>query len=141
MKTARRERGSVMIEFAAALILLSAMFTGIFQIGYTFFTYSALLNAVRTGARYASLKAASGSVSDPQLAKSVANMVVYGDPQPTANTRPVVRGLTGDKVELILGPAAATVSVRDFEIDALFTKMKLAGRPTVTFPIPNGGSK
>jgi Flp pilus assembly protein TadG len=141
MKSARRERGSAMIEFAGALILLSAMFTGIFQIGYTFFTYSTLMNAVRTGARYASLKAASGSASDPQLAKSVANMVVFGEPQPVANARPVVRGLAGENVELILAPSAATVSVRDFEIDALFTKIKLAGRPTVTFPIPNGGPK
>jgi len=141
MKSVRRERGSAMIEFAGALVLLSTMFTGIFQIGYTFFTYSTLVNAVRSGARYASLRAASGDVPDPQLAKSVANMVVYGDPQPAANAHPVVRGLKGDDVELILGPSTATVNVRDFEIDALFTKIKLAGRPTVTFPLPNGGSK
>jgi len=136
-----RERGSAMIEFAGALILLSAMFTGIFQIGYTFFTYSTMVNAVRSGARYASLRVAGGSASDPELAKSVANMVVYGEPQPATNARPVVRGLAANNVELILGPSTTTVSVRDFEIDALFTKIKLAGRPTVTFPIPNGGSK
>jgi len=141
MKSARRERGSAMIEFAGALIVLSAMFTGIFQIGYTFFTYSTLQNAVRTGARYASLQAASASGTDPQFAKSVANMVVYGEPQPVANAQPVVRGLAADNVELIMGPSTATVSVRDFEVDALFMKIKLAGRPTVTFPFPGGGSK
>lgn len=134
-------RGSALIEFAASLILLSGMFAGIFQIGYTFFDYSKLENAVRAGARYASLKAANSSGADPELAKSVANMVVYGDPAPGAGAQPVVGGLTADNVELVLGPSAATVSVRDFEISAIFTRVKLEGRPTVTFPFLNGGSK
>ena len=141
MRARTRRTGSTLIEFAAALILLSGMFTGIFQVGYTFFTYTTLVNAVRAGARYASLQAPNSNVAVPQFSKSVANMVVYGEPRPAAEAKPVVRGLAPDKVELILGPSTATVSVRGFEIDAIFTKVALAGRPTVTFPFTGGGPK
>ncbi len=139
--TAGRQRGSALIEFAGSLVLLSAMFVGIFQTGYTFFTYGTLVNAVRAGARYASLRPPDSIAADPEFAKTVVNMVVYGDPKPAEGAHPVLRGLTPDNVELVLGPAAATVSVRDFQVDAIFMKVKLAGRPTVTFPFTGGGAK
>jgi hypothetical protein len=44
-------------------------------------------------------------------------------------------------VELVLGPSTATVTVRGFQIDAIFTKVALVGRPTVTFPFTGGGPK
>jgi Flp pilus assembly protein TadG len=137
----RRRAGTALIEFAAALILLSGMFTGIFQVGYTFFTYTTLVNAVRAGARYASLQAPNSNVADPEFAKSVVNMVVYGDPRPAPSAVPVVKGLVPDNVQLTLGTSAATVTVRGFAIDALFTKVSLAGRPTVTFPFTAGAAK
>lgn len=124
--------GSALIEFALSLTVLSVMFTGIFQVGFTFNSYRTLVNAVSAGARYASLQP---NTVDPQFARSVRNVVVYGDPAPAPDAKPVVQGLTTDQVELILGPATATVSVRDFEIDALFSKVKLDGRPTATFPM------
>lgn len=141
MRARTSRTGSALIEFAAALILLSGMFTGIFQVGYTFFTYSTLVNAVRAGARYASLQAPNSNVADPEFSKSVVNMVVFGEPRPADGAKPVVRGLAPDNVELILGPSTATVSVRGFEIDAIFTKVALAGRPTVTFPFTGGVAK
>lgn len=141
MRARSRRTGSALIEFAAALILLSGMFTGIFQVGYTFFTYSTLVNAVRAGARYASLQAPNSNVADPQFSKSVVNMVVYGEPRPAPDAKPVVRGLAPNEVELVLGPSAATVSVRGFEIDAIFTRVALVGRPTVTFPFTGAGAK
>jgi TadE-like protein len=125
--------GSALIEFAFSLMMLSAMFTGIFQVGFTFYSYNAMVNAVSAGARYASLQPA--GLTDPEIAKSVRNMVVYGDPAPVQGAKPVVPGLTTEHVTLILGPTTATVTIRDFEIDALFSKVKLDGRPTVTFPI------
>jgi Flp pilus assembly protein TadG len=137
----QRSKGSALIEFAGALILLSGMFTGIFQVGYTFFTYSSLVNAVRAGARYASLHAPNAGTVDPEFRKNVANMVVYGEPRPAEGVKPVIRGFKVDNVDLVLGASTATVSVRDFEVDALFMKVKLAGRPTVTFPFTSGGSK
>jgi hypothetical protein len=52
----------------------------------------------------------------------------------------VVPGLSTDQVELIESPDGSTVSLRGFQLDALFMKVKLDGRPTVTFPFTSGGS-
>jgi TadE-like protein len=133
MKRRDPRRGSALIEFAFSLMILSAMFTGIFQVGFTFYSYNSLVNAVAAGARYASLQPAGST--DPEFAKSVRNMVVYGDPVPVPGAKPVVSGLTPENVTLILGKTTATVTIRDFEIDNLFSKVKLDGRPIVTFPI------
>jgi len=125
-----RRAGSALIEFAGSLIIVTALFTGIFQFSYALSTYHALVNAVRAGARYASLQAPS-----PELAQSVRNVVVYGDPDPQASARPVAPGLRPDNVDVILEPGTATVSVRGFELASIFSKIKLDGRPTVTFPV------
>jgi hypothetical protein len=131
-----RRAGSVLIEFAGSLIIVTALFTGIFQFSYALSSYQALVNAVRSGARYASLQPPS-----PQLAQSVRNVVVYGDPEPAANAKPVTPGLTPAHVELILEPTTATVSIRGFELASIFSKIKLDGRPTVTFPLTRPASK
>ena len=110
------------------------MFAGIFEIGYSFYTYGELVTAVRAGARYAALQPR-GPATDPLVAKAVRNLVVYGDPAPDDRTKPLVPGLTTDRVELINSPDASTVSLHGFELDALFMKVKLDGRPTVTFPL------
>src|SRR5579863_4135359 len=104
-KVARRlEAGSALIEFAGSLILLAVMFAGIFEIGYSFYSYGTLVTAVRAGARYAALQPR-GTGADPAvIAKAVRNLVVYGDPAPTNRTPPVVPGLTPDQVELINSP-------------------------------------
>jgi hypothetical protein len=131
-------RGTALIEFAGSLIILSTMFAGIFQAGYTFYTYNTLVNAVRSGARYASRQPPGSSAANPEFVKAVQNLVVYGEPSPAAGAKPIVAGLTPASVEIVLGPATTTVTVRGFEIDALFSKMKLDGRPTVTFPLTSG---
>jgi Flp pilus assembly protein TadG len=138
--TKSSEAGNALIEFAGSLILLAVMFAGIFEIGYSFYTYGELVTAVRAGARYAALQPRSAG-TDPTVAKAVRNLVVYGDPAPDSATKPLVPGLTTDRVELINSPDASTVSLRGFEVDALFMKVKLDGRPTVTFPVTSGGSE
>jgi Flp pilus assembly protein TadG len=140
MKKRQPESGSALIEFAVSLILLAAVFVGVFQIGYAFLSYGTLVNAVRAGARYSSLQQR-GAVADPEVAKAVRNMVVYGDPAPAEHAKPVVQGLTTGNVEIVNGPGTSTVSLRGFEVDALFAKLKLDGRPTVTFPVTSGGSQ
>ena len=137
MKHARR--GSALIEFAGSLILLFGVFAGIFQIGYAFFAYNTLVNAVRAGARYASLQ--SGLPPNADLAKTVKNMVVYGDLAPATSAKPVIPGLTTDHINVTLGPATATVSVRGFKLDSLFSQVKLDGRPSITFPLTGGAAK
>ena len=66
--------------------------------------------------------------------------MVYGDPQARGG-KPIVPGLTPEQVDIVLEPAAATVSVRGFVIDALFAKVRLDGRPTVTFPVTAGAAR
>jgi Flp pilus assembly protein TadG len=133
-------RGTAMIEFAVSLALLAAVFVGVFQIGYAFLAYGTLVNAVRAGARYSALQQ-HGTGADPEVAKAIRNLVVYGDPAPAERAQPVVRGLTTENVEIVNGPDTSTVSLRGFEVDALFAKLKLDGRPTVTFPVTAGGSQ
>jgi Flp pilus assembly protein TadG len=130
-------RGSALIEFAGSLMLLGTMFAGIFQFGYNFYTYNRLVNAVRSGARYASL--AGGT--DPEFTKKVQNMVVYGDPFPSADASPVARGLTPENVHLMVDKNTTTVALRGFALDSMFSKINLDGRPTVTFPSATGVSK
>lgn len=139
MKRRNRQAGSALIELAGSLILLMTLLTGIFQTGYTFYTYENLVHAVRAGARYASL-GVRGSNNDSEFATSVRNLVVYGDPK-ALGARPIVPGLTPEQVEVTFQPAAATVSVRGFVIDALFAKVRLDGRPTVTFPATAGAAR
>lgn len=134
------QRGSAIIEFAGSLILLSVMVAGIFEIGYAFYAYAELVSAVRTGARYAALQPRRAS-ADPAFAKAVRNLVVYGDPAPASSAQPLVPGLSPGAVELINTRDASTVSVRGFNLDALFMTVKLDGRPTATFPAANGGSE
>lgn len=135
------QRGNALMEFAGSLALLAVMFAGIFEIGYSFYTYGTLVSAVRSGARYAAMQPRGAGADPAVVAKAVRNVVVYGDPAPAERAQPVVAGLTIDHVELIDAPDGSTVSLRGFAIDALFMKVKLDGRPTVTFPAVAGAAK
>ncbi len=139
MTRRHRESGSLLIEFAGSLIVLFALFAGIFQVGYAFYAYENLVNAVRAGARYASLNPA--AAAGPELDASVRNLVVFGDTQPRTGAKPVVAGLKPENIEVVLEPRMATVAVRGFVIDSLFAKVKLEDRPTVSFPRGGGASK
>ena len=136
-----RRVGSALIEFAGSLIVISALFTGIFQFGYALSTYQALVNAVRAGARYASLQPHQSGRANSEFTLAVQNVVVYGDPAPAANAKPVAPGLAPSNVELILEARTATVSVRGFDLASMFYKLRLDGRPTVTFPLTRPASK
>ena len=72
MRNARRHRegGSVMVEFTISLTFLIPLFLGAWAFGYTFYQYSKLENAVRAGARYASLRTYDSSTSTPSTAWS-----------------------------------------------------------------------
>lgn len=133
------KRGVALIEFAGSMILLAVVFAGIFQIGYTFYIYGTLVDAVRAGARYASLQSRPGDRANDVVRRAVQNLVVYGDPAtPNQGATPLVNGLTRDNVEVDFGPKTATVSVRAYKIDSLFSRLSLDGRPAVTFPLTSG---
>jgi len=54
-RTHHRERGQALVEFALVLPILATLLLGVIQFGIVFHDYLALADAVRTGARQASV--------------------------------------------------------------------------------------
>ena len=135
----KQQQGSAMIELALSAGIIVAFFTGVFQFGYTFYAYNTLLNAVRAGARYASLQPYDPAAVAPGKAalEQVRNMVVYGDLEPSPGSRPVLAGLAASNVAVRVTRApfpAVTVSITGFRLAAGFSSRTWDGRPGITFP-------
>jgi Flp pilus assembly protein TadG len=138
VRALRCRRGNVMIEFAIGAGVLTSIFAGTFQFGYTFYQYNLLKNAVGDGARYASLCTYDSSTSTPSSAfqQAVQNVVVYGDPG--GGSSPVAPNLTTDKVGLNVTftngvPTAMTVTITGYTIGAVFGTTTLTNKPSVTY--------
>ena len=128
-----------MVEFALAAIILFPVMTGIYGFGYAMFSYNSLQQAVRDGSRYASRKPYDSANGTPSQAFSTAvkNMVVYNDP--AGGTSPIVNGLSTNNVTVTMemsgmAPMGVTVSIANFELNALFIRIPLNGSPSVYFP-------
>ena len=141
MKQHKSEKGSVFVEFALSFLVLFSIFTGAFEFGYAFYAYNTLVNAVREGARYASMKPYDSASATPSTSFSTAvkNMVVYANPSPANGATPVVRGLSTSNVNLAVltngtAPQQMTVSISGFSLDAVFGTINLNGNPSVSFP-------
>ena len=135
------QKGSVFIEFALSFLVLFSIFTGSFEFGYAFYAYNTLVNAVREGARYASLKPYDSASSTPSTSfnTAVQNMVVYANPNPSNGAAPILRGLSTSNVNLTVltngsAPTQMTVSISNFSLDAVFGTISLNGNPSVSFP-------
>jgi Flp pilus assembly protein TadG len=133
----RRQSGHAMIELAVSAAVMVTCIAGTFQFGYTFYVYNQLVTAVGNGGRYAAVRTPDTDVEKTNQA--IRNMVVYGDPQPAPDARPVVTGLTPDLVDVNWtvesgAPSAVSISIRDFTIDAVFAKFNFRNRPGVEFP-------
>ena len=131
-------RGNAMMEFAIGAGVLTSIFAGTFQFGYTFYQYNLLKNAVSDGARYASLRTYDSSSATPSTAfqTAVKNMVVYGDPG--GGTSPIAPNLTISNVNLVPTftngvPTAMTVSLSGYTIGAVFGTTTLTNKPAVTY--------
>ena len=137
----KKQKGSVFVEFALSFLVLFSIFTGAFEFGYAFYAYNTLVNAVREGARYASLKPYDSSSSTPSnsFKTAVKNMVVYANPSPSGGATPILRGLSTSNVNLTVltngsAPLQVTVSISGFSLDAVFGTINLNGNPSVSFP-------
>ncbi len=137
-----RERGSVMVEFTLSIMFLVPLFLGLWEFGFAFYNYSKLENAVRGGARYASMKQYDSANTTPTSAflTAVQKMTVYGDPaaDPQA-AAPVAPGLTTDNVQLAVTfsngvPATVTVSINNYQLPTYIGNVTLRGKPYVWFP-------
>ena len=132
-------RGNAMVEFALSFGFLFSVFAGVFQFGYVYFLYNQLENAVRGGARYASLRAYDSATATPSdgFAAAVKNVVVYGNPAGTGAA--IAPGLTPEKVSIAVVmernvPRKVTLSIVNYRLDAVVTSFTLNGKPKVSFP-------
>jgi len=134
------KRGNALIQLTLSMSLLLPLFIGTWQFGYGFYLYSQLSEALRSGARYASLRTYDSATSTPSDAfkAAVQNMVVYGDPTGT-NTTPVVTGLTTDNVSVGATfargvPTAVSVTITGYKLPTYFGSKTLNNNPYVWFP-------
>src|SRR5690242_21702897 len=129
----RRRRGNGAIEFALGFSVLWAVFSGVFQYGYSMFIYNALQNAVSDGAAYASR--ATYCAGKSTFSDQIKGIVVYGDPAATSGTT-TVPGLAVGNVDVTTTPAAypttVTVRITGFTVNALFQSFTFSNKPAVT---------
>jgi Flp pilus assembly protein TadG len=132
----RRQGGNAVLEFAIAFPLLWACFAGLFQMGYTFYVYNALMTSVANAAALGAKMNYDLSQTD-RFNAALKNMVVYGNTT-TGNT-PIVAGLSTANVSVSVNaqasiPTAVTVSIQNYSIDAVFTRFTFSGKPRATMP-------
>ena len=132
-------KGNAVLEFALAFVVLVPLFLGSFEFGYAFFAYNSLQSAVRSGARYASLRTYDSDTDTPtaDFILAVQNTVVYGNPAGTGN--PFVDGFAPSDVSVEMTfwngrPWAVTVSIPEFETDAVVDMVQFAEKPRLTVP-------
>jgi Flp pilus assembly protein TadG len=125
-----------MLEFALGFFMLWAIFAGVYQIGYCFYVYNALLTSVSNAAELGSKLAYDTSDNGSAYTTALKNMVLYGDE--TAGTKVIVPNLTAANVSVTVNvdsagmPDDVTVAITGYSIDALFQKYSLTNKPRVT---------
>lgn len=130
-RLARSERGTQLVELALVLPILLLFFAATAEFGRYFYTYSTLAKATRAGARYLATTpvnaiGAQGGFNKTGEDTKVKNLVVYGDPNAAAGSKPVVTGLTVDNVELTRAgkvasvPDTVTVKIVNYKYTPLF---------------------
>jgi hypothetical protein len=92
----KSEQGAAVAEFAVACLFFFTVLIGIIEFGRLLYTHSALTDAARRGARYA-------SVHSEDVA-CVRNIVIYGEKHVDANCEPtgppLINGLTAQGVNI-----------------------------------------
>lgn len=137
----KKERGTQILELAIALPVMLILLAAVGEFGRFFYTYSALDNAVRAGARHACKWERNASWTFPETSK----MVVYGDYSDTSNG-PILPGLTTSNVVVQAnGPSvnnidSVTVKIVNYQYTPLFDLGALTGVPSLTLNIPMNAS-
>ena len=137
----KKERGTQILELAIVLPVMMILLGAVGEFGRFFYTYSALDNAVRAGARHACKWERNASWTFPETSK----MVVYGDYSDTSNG-PILPGLsTSNVVVQANGPSvnnidSVTVKIVNYQYTPLFDLGALTGVPSLTLNIPMNAS-
>ncbi len=135
MKTRKRsERGNAILEFALGFSVLWALFSGVYQFGYTFYVYNQLMTSVTNAAALGS-KMTYDTANTSTYTTAVTNMVLYGST--TAGTKVIIPGLTSSNVTVSPTPSAipttVTVSITNFTVNSIFKSFTF-NKPRVTMP-------
>jgi Flp pilus assembly protein TadG len=133
--------GHAMIELVLSLGVLIPLFLGTWQFGYAFYLYGELEQAVRAGARYASLQPYHSATSTPtsDYVAAVQNVVVYGTDSPAQAGTPIVNGLQTRQVSVAVtfnnnAPAAVSVCLNGYLMPGFFGSLTLTNKPLAWFP-------
>ena len=110
-KCTEYERGATLVEFAiGATVFITVMFA-VMEFGRALWVHNALTDAVRRGARYATLNATANS-------GQVKNVVVYGNPDGTGS--PMLNNLSPANVDVTyngfgLNDGTVSVSITNYQ--------------------------
>lgn len=141
----KQERGTQLVEVAIVVPIFVVLMAGAAEFGRFFYTYSALNNAVRAGARHACKWERNASWTVPETSR----MVVYGDYSNTSlNCEagqtapcPILPGLTPANVTVTAnGPSvnnidSVTVSIVNYRYTPMFDLGTLTGNPSLSLAI------
>lgn len=133
---ARRERGSQLVEAAIVLPIMLMLLGATAEFAHFFYSYSALTNAVRSGARHASKWEIGSSWTIPETQR----MVVYGDFSDTSKG-PILPGLTTSNVQVTANGSSphniqsVTVSIINYKYKPLFDLGKMTGVPSLSLKV------
>ncbi len=136
------QRGHAMIELAVSAAVMMSCVAGTVQFGYTFYIYNELVTAVGNGGRYAAMRTYR-SAGQPDIEKgeaAIRNMVAFGDSRPAPDALPQVANLKPEqvRVEWVMDeagrPAAVSVSIVNYTVDAAFGMFRFTGKPAVEYP-------
>jgi Flp pilus assembly protein TadG len=134
-----------MVEFALASSVLIPLFLGTFQFGYTFYVYNLLSTQMRSGARFASMKAYKCSgAGDANYKQKVRNVVRFGNPSGTgsviepgltdAEVTVYIRDSTGADASTTKTPNYVEVYTTSYVVNSLFTTYTFTNKPYVRMP-------
>jgi Flp pilus assembly protein TadG len=136
---AGRGNGTAAMELALSLPVLVGLLLGTLQFGYSFFIYNELEQAVRAGARYASLRSYASLTQTPDAAYAAAvrNVVVFANP--AGGTQAVAPGLTAASVFITMkmrngAPSAVTVGINGYRLPQIISSVLLTNKPATQFP-------
>ena len=135
-KQDKKQKGSILIEFAVGATVIVTLFAGVFQFGWSLLIYNSLMTSVTNAAIIAAQR--DYNLSDTAGFQSdIKNMVVYGDlGAGGVKVAPDIR--TSDVAVTVSTnggyPQYVTVSVTGYQIKTLFANFTLSDKPRVTVP-------